>query len=535
MSLTACGTLTRANRDRVELPRLTKARLAHNLDEMAEGWAGMNGGTARKRREAEDRYEAALASFVNTWSAAQTPRRWQDGQILESLGCTRRFMVEFARPTAAKSSLPADYDDLRVAAPSRWRAHDTLALRPGFGVPLIGHIDATEEIRCAQPFLPPMGDRLTLTATMAMDRKDADGTQRCRLCLHHTLNTDTTSAPGGQRQLAADFTTPKQAALDRRGFDGISLKGLLFPEKATDQCQLYRMDEYDPTRIPVIFVHGLMCDPHIWLNAVNALCADDTLRRRYQPWYFLYPTAMSVPMASHRLRQALEEACQHFDPENDDPGLQNIILVGHSMGGLLSRLQVTDSGDKIWSALFRKPLTELDVSPSTRARLESTLFVKPQPQVTRTVFIATPHRGSKIASLGIVRRLTSLIRIPLDSITMANELLRGNVDALSPQITEWGLFSFVSVGMLSDKHPLLHGLDQTRPVVPHHSIIGIRGAKSLDAQAGDGVVPYSSAHLDSAASEKRVPHGHGCVEQPDVVAEVIRVLHEHLRTVRRKK
>jgi hypothetical protein len=210
--------------------------------------------------------------------------------------------------------------------------------------------------------------------------------------------------------------------------------------------------------------------------------------------------------------------------------MQRMVLIGHSMGGLLSRMQVTESSDELWKSLFSKPPADILVSDAVRARLQKTLFFKPLPFVQRVVFIATPHRGSRIASLSIVRLLTGLVRVPFDSLNMVNELVQGNADAVVPQISEWGVFSFLSVGMLSDEHPLLQGLDRTRPVVAHHSVIGDRGLRrgGID-QSSDGVVPYRSSHLDSAASEKIVPYYHGCAEKPEVVRELVRVLHEHLR------
>ena len=527
LSLSACGALT-GRRHVAELSLQARRRLAQDLARMADGWSGMARGTAAQRRAAEDSYEAALAAFLETWAATQSPRRWRSG--LDFPGEQgARYVVDFAEAPGRSGGLPGDYDDLLGTQRSILRLGDTVAERAGVGVPLVGRIDRTADVRSRMPFLPVSGGNLTLTATMEMRAADSQGVRRCTLRLHNALNTDTVEGPGGQRQLAANFTAPKQQALSRRTFGALSLQGLLYPEKATDACQLCRMDEYDPDRIPVVFVHGLMSDPHIWLNAVNAICGDPELRRRYQPWYFIYPTAMGVPQAASRLRQALVAARDHFDPDHNDRGMNHMILVGHSLGGLLSRLQATDSGDALWDSSFRRPLGDLNVSEATRKKLQSTLFFKPLPFVKRTVFISTPHRGSEIASMNIVRSLASLIRIPLDSLTLANELLHGNTDALSPQIAEWGMFSFVSVGTLSEKHPILRGIDQTRPIVPFHSVIGDRGLGLPLAQSSDGVVPYWSSHLDQPVSERIVPHGHRCTSESDVVAEITRVLHEHLR------
>jgi hypothetical protein len=528
--LVSCGSLgTKRLTSDEDLPENTRRLLAADLEKMAGGWDGMSRGKARSRREAEDRYEGALAGFLKTWARVQSPCHWRTGQVFEHESSGTRYVVDLEpSDTFPKDVSPMVYDDLMLPRASSRDQRDMGAIRTGLGVPLVGRVESTADVRARLPFLPPKGGNFTLTALMHIHEPGADGIRRCKLRLINTLDTDTVKSPDGERQLAADFTAPKHLALSRKAFGSISIKGLLYPEKAIGDCQLYRMDEYDPERIPVVFVHGLMSDPHIWLNVVSALCADPVLRKRYQPWYFLYPTAMGVPQAAAMLRRSLEAARDHFDPDHNDPGMQRMVLVGHSMGGLLSRMQVTDSGGRLWDGIFSKPPQEMNVSENVRTSMEEALFVKPLPYVERVIFIATPHRGSKIASLNIVRRLTSLIRIPLDSLTMVNEILYGNMDALSPQITKWGVFSFISIGMLSDKHPLLKGLNETTPAVDHHSIIGDRGRRVPREASSDGVVPYWSSHLSTAETEKIVPHGHGCVEEADVVREVLHLLHEHL-------
>lgn len=514
-----------------ELPLRVRREMHGALDDMAREWDAMSQGRARDRKLAEDRYEHALASFISLWNQAQEPRFWSSRADFGTETGKGRFVVEIdAVDSRRRGGSPREYDDLIVPGGfSAGKAHKHAA-RPGVGVPITGRVEKNGRAGPGEVFLPPKGGHFTLTAVMDIAPPAADGQRRCHLRLHNSLNTDTVPAPGGERQLAADYATPKKLALSRSTFGRLSLIGMLYPEKALKDCHLYVMDEYDPQRIPVVFVHGLLSDPHIWLDAVQAICEDPVLRRRYQPWYFLYPTAMGLPQASGRLRDSLLLARDHFDPDHNDPGMQRMVLIGHSMGGLLSRMQVTESGDELWKSLFSKPPADLQVSELVRARLQKTLFIKPLPFVQRVVFIATPHRGSRIASLSIVRLLTGLVRVPFDSLNTINELVQGNADAVVPQISEWGVFSFLSVGMLSDEHPLLKGLDRTRPVVAHHSVIGDRGLKRSGVeQSSDGVVPYRSSHLDSAASEKIVPYYHGCSDKPEVVKELVRVLHEHLR------
>ncbi|MCB1276237.1 hypothetical protein [Prosthecobacter sp.] len=529
-NLMACTSVLRTQVHRTEtvLTDREKRHMAGLLDDLAAGWDGMQHGRIAERRKAQDRYEQALATFLREWDDHQSPHYWQTGTVFASK--KRSFQIEFdLRTNPTREVPPSEIDQLILPARMKPRVADTLAQRPGIGIPLVGHVRNTSQTRQKEPFLPPNGGNLTLTAVMELEKDtDSSSPRRCRLHLLNALNVDTVKVQGDERQLAANFTASKQLALSKKSLGLFSWLGLLFPERTLADCQLYTMDVYDPKRIPVVFVHGLMSDPHIWLNAINAINTDPELRAAYQPWYFLYPTAIGIPQSSEKLRESLREAREFFDPERDDPGMKKMVLVGHSMGGLLSRMQVIDPGDKLWNALLRRPPQELEVSDSVRQRLTNNLMFKPQPEIQRLVFIATPHRGSAVASTGIVRRLTSLIRLPLDTLMLSQQILAGNSDALSPQIRDWGVFGLLSIGMLSDKHPYYQGLNAVPIPVTHHSIIGDLGKNNTPAST-DGVVPYQSSHLDSAASERIVPYWHGCVERPEVVQEVVRVLREHLR------
>ncbi|MDB6005500.1 MAG: hypothetical protein JWR15_2487 [Prosthecobacter sp.] len=532
----ACGTLTSCHsvlrvqvaRTETTLTEREKRHMAGVLDEMAAGWDGMQQGGQDARQHAQLRYDQALAVFLREWDEHQSPRYWQSGTVFTSK--LQTFQIDFdpkARPQLEIQ--PAQIDQLMLAS-RRAHGQDTLSEREGVGVPVVGRVYRTHATRKEQPFLPPNGGNLTLTAVMELAADDADPAtaRRCRLHLHNTLNVQTVQVQQAAQPLAANFTAAKDLALSKKSLGLFSWLGLLYPERTLGESHLYCMDGYDPKRIPVVFVHGLMSDPHIWLNAVNAISADPELRARYQPWYFLYPTGMGVPQTSARLRDSLQQARDYFDPDHNDPGMNQMVLVGHSMGGLLSRMQVIDPGDKLWNAIFRRPPEQLNVSPPVRERLVSTLKFKPQAEVKRVVFIATPHHGSDLAGMNIVRRVASLIRLPVDTLLMTKQLLTGNTDALSPQIRDWGIFAFLSVGTLSSQHPFYQGLNAVPIPVPYHSIIGHFGRGDL-LSSSDGAVLYKSSHLEGAQSEKVVACWHGCVERPDVVKEVMRVLKEHLR------
>ena len=518
--------------------RLTERRIAQELKRAAEAWDALRSDTPgrRRRAELENRYEAAVADVIRTWSSVQLPRTWQDDTEVRLNG--HGFVIRLDPPSTQLGSIsPRQLDQLILASKVTVNHGQQRVVTEGLGVPVVGHVLSDQEPVNGHASLPPNGAFLSLTAVIEFDPPAAsvDASRTARLHLWdplHQAGIKSTTPATDTPPLAADYTAARQLALDRGFLRGFSLSGLLYPDKVLKESRLYQLEPYDPKRIPVVFVHGLMSDPHIWFNCVNAIYADPELRARYQPWYFLYPTGLAVPSTAARLRESLNDMRNRLDPDHNDPGMNRMVLVGHSMGGLLSRLQTIDSGDAFWNAYFQKQPEELLLSDDSRASLLSRLKFQRQPYVSRLIFIAVPHRGSKLADKGLVMRLAKLIRLPIDTLLIATELMSGNVNALNPQIRDWGAYAFLSLGTLSPRHPYLTAMNSRPVAVPHHSIIGKVGDGPLK-DSSDRVVPYSSSHLPTG-SEKIVPWWHGCVEHPDVVAEVTRRLHEHLASSGRK-
>ena len=157
---------------------------------------------------------------------------------------------------------------------------------------------------------------------------------------------------------------------------------------------LFMMNPYRPGRIPVVFVHGTASSPARWAEMINELMGDAAIARRYQIWLFLYNTGVSTGISAMRLREALETAVHDVDPNGTDPALQQMVVIGHSQGGLLTKMTVVDSGTKFWDIISDVPFDQAKLSPETRDLTRRATFVKPVPQVKRVIFIATPHRGS---------------------------------------------------------------------------------------------------------------------------------------------
>jgi hypothetical protein len=320
--------------------------------------------------------------------------------------------------------------------------------------------------------------------------------------------------------LALTFTGVPIVQLETLGFLG-RLSGLL-----ADRPPLVSTTPYKPGLIPVVFVHGTQSSVVRWGEMFNRLLADPDIRGRYQFWFFQYDSGNPIALSALRLREALTAAVARLDPQGQDPALRKMVLIGHSQGGLLVKMQVISSGDRIWNAASRKPLDELVLSDQTRELLRRGLFVEPMPEVARVVFICTPHRGSFVAGrhiiANLVRRLWSL---PLTLTGVAAELAR------NPGAVEAGLSAIVpsAVDNMSPRHHFIRAL-QDIPIAPSvevNSIIAVKGNGPVE-QGNDGVVEYSSAHIEPVESELVVRSSHSTQGNPRTIEEVRRILRLHV-------
>jgi pimeloyl-ACP methyl ester carboxylesterase len=229
-----------------------------------------------------------------------------------------------------------------------------------------------------------------------------------------------------------------------------------------------------------------------------------------------------------KLRDGLDELRQTVDPEHLDKAFDRAVLVGHSMGGLISKMMIESSGDEIWRLIGRRPFEELQATPEHKKMLRKVAFFEPHPLISRVVFIATPHRGSELGDQFIGRLADRLIRLPLSlRLTYKTLLMQNGPDFFTPEIRRNGLPS--SIDELRTDNRLLMTLARLpRKPVPIHSIIGQRDPTLPIDQGSDGVVPYNSSHIDWADSELVVPGDHGCQDTPETIKELRRILFLHI-------
>jgi len=320
--------------------------------------------------------------------------------------------------------------------------------------------------------------------------------------------------------LAADLSASTAMLIARERPERLGLSRVIDPEKFANTARLTQLQPFDPDRTPVIFVHGLQETPASWTPMIDTLRNDPKIRKRYQFWFYSYPSGYPYPYSAALFRRELDGVKRAF------PNHKRVILIGHSMGGMICRLMLTDAGDRIWRDFFSTPPAKTPLASDTRKLVEETLVFNHRPDVEKAIFISTPHRGSKMASGWIGRVGAALVHTPrlftpiyasvrpllvTDPAARPLNRMPNSVDTLEPNDR------FVQA---VNKLPITPG-------IPYHSIMGDRG-RGDTPNSSDGIVPYWSSHLEGARSELIVNSDHGAQYNPQAIREVARILKRNL-------
>lgn len=287
---------------------------------------------------------------------------------------------------------------------------------------------------------------------------------------------------------------------------------------------LYMLHPYLPGLIPVVLVHGTASSPARWAEMINELLGDPAIAAHYQIWLFIYNSGNPIVLSAMRMRESLQAARKGVDPEGKDRALDQMVLIGHSQGGLLTKMMVVDSGNRFWNNVTKVSFEKADLDPESRDLLGRAMFFKPLPFVTRVIFIATPHRGSYMASNPIVKFGNKFLNLPgsLAKTVVALGKLRERRLMGTPFTIPTALDN------MDPSNPFIKALSATpiAPGVKVNSIIPVKGDGPV-AEGNDGVVEYKSAHIDCVESELVVHSGHSTQATPETIEEVRRILYEH--------
>jgi pimeloyl-ACP methyl ester carboxylesterase len=280
-------------------------------------------------------------------------------------------------------------------------------------------------------------------------------------------------------------------------------------------------------KMPVVFVHGLWATPASWRRMIESLAADPEIDRRFQFWTFGYSTGNPIPYSAYLLRRDLDEARRRLDPGRTDPVLDRMVLVGHSMGGVLCKIIAVDPGARLWRAVIDHPVGELKGEAADVELMRDCLIFGPNPAIRRVVYIATPHRGSRLDRGPFQAIGTHLLVRPDPLRAVRSRLVAENPLGFFREPFRKGLPS--SIDELGWDSPILTALSALAhpPALKVHSIIAVGPSLSC-GRPSDGVVSVESAHVAGADSEALVHASHLCQDQSEVIAEVRRILQEEM-------
>lgn len=510
--------------------------------------------------EKSHRREHYLASVVYAWaflfpeSASDRPEefdpRLRIAADLYNLGLTRAFASrDGANVELHSGAYPLPFGSLAVEVDEAslvWANRGLFDFVPvaelevrglgarfrsaGIGAPLAASLRWPDDGSSERDFVAS-AMKLPVTAVLRIEepRRQVRGSEiESSLRVYSHYDADGVEIGDTRVPLEAEPTATLAYTLSQLATWNLEVRGFLRGEIITREIEdpIAFIEPYRPGRIPVVFVHGTASNPGRWGDMLNVLSNNRRLRGRFQYWFFFFGSGNAIPYSAMRLRQALTDVVQRVDPEGRDPALRQMVVVGHSQGGLLTRMTAISSGDRFWDSLSSRPIDELDVSEETRGLLRQVFFFEPLPFVRRVVFLGTPHRGSFFAENWFISQVARFVQLPQTLGGAIADVVQGNPDALrfDPRRPALG-----SVYGMRPGSPLVNALQESAldPGVKAHSIIPILGDLPPQGQS-DGIVDFESASIDGVVSELIVPRsGHSVQSNPVAIEEVRRILLEH--------
>lgn len=433
------------------------------------------------------------------------------------------------------------YEDIVPAADVEIESLKETYTHAGLGVPLVGVIPPENVGKLGKSYhaIATRGTVQALTMVVEFPKK---GKYRAIVHMIPRSRVDTYRVGRLNYSLAANISAAIEVYWNLTRVKEDRMLGMLRPQELRNTLGLSSMDAYNPKKIPVILTHGLMSSAGTFDNLVNRLLVDPEIRNNYQFWYFNYPTGVAWTISARYYREALEKVRNEVDPQHSNKNWDNMVVVGHSMGGLITHYSQCPEP---WKILRDRKLGKIDMNRYMDARyidepwpmagkktkLQRDYYFRPV-KAARVIYLATPHQGAPMAQYSITGWLMSLVELPAAVVDEVINIatLQQDILLLTPsRLTDW----FTSGDQLSPDSYSIKGLKGLAVRdVPTHSVIGDRG-KGDSPKSSDGVVPYWSSHI-SWGSEKIVPADHSVQDAPETAEELKRILKEHLKSSGRR-
>jgi len=480
--------------------------------------------TLHTTAEAFDRRFRIACDLYNYGLGLGLMERHGTNGVLILDGAKRRLPVgeiDFAFSRENFPYPPEAFEKFLLADEFRVRGLSVRNRNAGIGAPLIGVGKVDESLRLRRS--TPATVFLRLQGSM---RDLSSGRTAATLELYSTFDEPSVTVGKVTVPLEADLTTHRAYTLNQASAWSGGRLQFLTPELGL-KSQLIPTEPYAPGRIPVVFVHGTFSSPVWWGEMFNTLEADPEIRKRFQIWMYLYSSSKPIVVSAAELRDAITNQIYALDPNGQDPALQQMVVIGHSQGGLLTKLTATHTGDQLWHAFNTNRLEDLPMSEEKRAAIRRLSVFEPLPSVKRVVFISTPHRGSFKVSIFVANLIRRLVTLPQTIVRQGTDLMKLTESSNLPKEMRGRIFT--AVDGMSPNNPVTLKLAEipVAPGIKAHSIIAVQTSGDYH-QGNDGVVKYTSAHVDYVESEFIVHGFHSCQDEPETIEEVRRILHEHL-------
>lgn len=331
------------------------------------------------------------------------------------------------------------------------------------------------------------------------------------------------------RTLAQNHQLPFDA-IRKTGVNRLArLRTFIDPLASRERRGFYLATPYDRDKIPLIFIHGLLSTPVDFQRMAAGISAESDLWERYQLWFYFYPSGDPWVASAASFRSNFTSLVNHLDPENDDRPLRTeTTLIAHSMGGLISRLSLSENSQLLYQQYFNRPLDDLRLLPAQKKSIHRQLLFEPLAEPARIIFLATPHEGAQLASGPLLWLSRALVKAPArvlgSTIAALQALAFAEPALLTPHGSALLAGNQISVSGLSPGSPPLLALNQMplrRGVRLDNIVATLTGT---ERGLGDWVVPFKSASLKEADSEIIVRSGHWLIRDPETIETVIDLL-----------
>ena len=510
------------------------------------GAAKLEGNNFATNRIAEQHY---LSVALKAWAALKATRDQSDPTLLEIHNQAIADYLQFLSPgdlaigradevvdgrhikiilkDEAKPDSPPGFDQLVPSERLTIRGLRERYVRAGLGGRLVCQQEP-DRISALSRYTVPEKQQV---ARSAVFKSVSFPEGRIEILLVDPIKTEQIKLDGRLWEIGGDFSAPFAAIASRTRFIFQRWQGLFRMEHYADRQGIFFLEPYDPEKIPVLMVHGILSSPLMWRDLTNRVMADSVLQKKYQIWHYTYATGYPILTSANMLRQQLDSVNLALR-RGGLPPHKPVVLIGHSLGGLLAKMMVSDSHDLIWNQFFRVSPDRLNLTPADRDWVEQLMFFKPRHDISRVIFMASPFKGSKTADLILFRFSSRLVRFPAELEGHHYRVFTLN-RSLMVQSKENRLIAKrqpSSIDLLSPESPESIALGQLKvaPRIPFHLIIGVRHGSNV-RRSSDGIVAYSSSHLDGAESELDVKTGHTVTHSPKTEEEILRILELNLR------